>query len=80
MRRTWTRTALLCSYHQILDHDLGAPAYLEASDRRTRQIYLRHGYTDHGPPIHLPGGPLMYPMWRQAMTAPAGQTAHPGPG
>jgi GNAT superfamily N-acetyltransferase len=58
-------TALLRSYHEILDHDPGAPAYLEASDLRTRRIYLRHGYADHGPPIPLPDGPLMYPMWRE---------------
>ncbi len=60
-----TGTALLRSYHEMLDRDVGAPAYLEASDLRTRQIYLRHGYADHGPPIHLPDGPLMHPMWRQ---------------
>jgi GNAT superfamily N-acetyltransferase len=58
-------TALLRSYHEILDHGPGAAAYLEASDLRTRRIYLRHGYADHGPPIALPDGPLMYPMWRE---------------
>ena len=58
-------TALLRAYHAMLDHDGGTPAYLEASDLRTRQLYLAHGYTGHGPPIHLPGGPRMYPMWRQ---------------
>jgi GNAT superfamily N-acetyltransferase len=60
-----TGTALLRAYHQILDHQARASAYLEAADLRTRQIYLRHGYADHGPPIQLPGGPLMYPMWRE---------------
>jgi len=60
-----TGTALLRAYHQILDHNPGAPAYLEAADLRTRQIYLRHGYADHGPPIQLPDGPPMYPMMRQ---------------
>jgi hypothetical protein len=60
-----TGTALLRAYHQILDHDAGAPAYLEAADLRTRDVYLRHGYADHGPPIQLPDGPLMYPMWRE---------------
>jgi GNAT superfamily N-acetyltransferase len=62
-----TGHALLRAYHEILDRDAGAPAYLEASDLRTRQIYLRHGYADHGPPIHLPDGPLMYPMWRERL-------------
>jgi GNAT superfamily N-acetyltransferase len=60
-----TGTALLRAYHQILDN-AGMPAYLEAADLRTRQIYLRHGYTDHGPPIQLPDdGPQMYPMMRE---------------
>jgi GNAT superfamily N-acetyltransferase len=58
-------TALLDAYHARLDHDLGMPAYLEASDQRTRRIYLAHGYADHGPAIRLPGGPVMHPMWRQ---------------
>ena len=60
-----TGTALLRSYHERLDRDAGAPAYLEAADLRTRRMYRRHGYTDLGPPIQLPDGPLMYPMWRE---------------
>jgi len=60
-----TGTALLESYHRMLDTEARAPAYLEASSRRNRSLYLRHGYADHGPPIRLPGGPLMYPMWRE---------------
>jgi GNAT superfamily N-acetyltransferase len=60
-----TGTALLNAGHQICDRD-AIPAYLEASDRRTRRLYLRHGYTDHGgPPLQLPDGPQMHPMWRQ---------------
>jgi len=66
-----TGTTLLRAYHQMLDHDAGAPAYLEAADLHTRRIYLRHGYADHGPPIRLPGGPLMYPMWREPRSSPA---------
>jgi GNAT superfamily N-acetyltransferase len=58
-------TALLRAYHEALDGDSGEPSYLEAASPRTRQIYLRHGYADLGPPIQLPdGGPQMYPMWR----------------
>jgi GNAT superfamily N-acetyltransferase len=72
-------TALLRFHHQILDRDAGAPAYLEASDLRTRRIYLRHGYTDHGPPIRLPGGPLMYPMWRQGRHPQTGEPLEPSP-
>jgi GNAT superfamily N-acetyltransferase len=61
-------TALLQARHAILDRD-SVPAYLEASDLGTRDIYLNHGYADHGRPIRLPDGPLMYPMWRPAQTA-----------
>lgn len=64
-----TGTALLRAHHARLD-DLGMPAYLEASDQRTRRIYLAHGYTDHGPAIRLPGGPAMHPMWRQPRNHP----------
>jgi GNAT superfamily N-acetyltransferase len=65
-----TGTALLRAHHQALDRD-GIPAYLEASDLRTRRIYLRHGYADHGPPICLPAGPMMYPMMREPRPQPA---------
>jgi GNAT superfamily N-acetyltransferase len=57
-------TALLQAHHVTLDAG-GTSAYLAASDLRTRRLYLRHGYTDHGSPIQLPGGPQMYPLLRQ---------------
>jgi GNAT superfamily N-acetyltransferase len=56
-------TVLLHAGHSTLD-DEGVAAYLEASSPRSRHLYLAHGYTDHGPPIQLPGGPPMHPMWR----------------
>jgi GNAT superfamily N-acetyltransferase len=61
-----TGTALLRACHQALDRD-GTPAFLEASDLRTRRLYLRHGYVLRpNAPIRLPdGGPLMWPMWRE---------------
>ncbi|HEY5986871.1 MAG TPA: GNAT family N-acetyltransferase [Streptosporangiaceae bacterium] len=59
-----TGTALLRAHHHTLDEQ-GMAAYLEASDMRTRQFYLRHGYSDHGAPVQLPGGPCMYPMVRR---------------
>lgn len=81
-----TGTALLDAHHAVLDEQ-GMTAYLEASDERTHRIYLRHGYADHGTPIHLHGGllaggdhlapgqpgdgPRMYPMVR-------GPRPHPG--
>jgi GNAT superfamily N-acetyltransferase len=75
-----TGTALLDAHHAVLDEQ-GIAAYLEASDERTRRIYLRHGYADYGTPIELPAssfvhgddsgpgqpadGPRMYPMVRR---------------
>ena len=57
-------TALLERHHQQLD-ETETPAYLEASDAETRELYLRHGYSDLGTgPIILPEGPRMYPMIR----------------
>jgi ribosomal protein S18 acetylase RimI-like enzyme len=57
-------TALLRAHHHTLDQQ-NLAGYLEASDLRTRQLYLREGYADHGDPIRLPNGPLMYPMLRR---------------
>lgn len=56
-------TALLRGHHAHLDAE-GVPAYLEASDTGTRDLYLRHGYQPLGEPFSLPDGPPMYPMWR----------------
>ena len=57
-------TALLHAHHSVLE-DQGIPAYLEASDERTRRIYLDHGYADRDRPIELADGVRMYPMWRE---------------
>jgi GNAT superfamily N-acetyltransferase len=62
-----TGTALLHVRHAALE-DQGIPAYLEASDERTRRLYLAHGYADRGGPIELAGKVRMYPMWRQPCT------------
>jgi GNAT superfamily N-acetyltransferase len=58
---------LLRSYHQEIDRQNDAPAYLEASSERVCGLYLRHGYTSGpGAPFYLPdGGPPMWPMWRR---------------
>lgn len=62
-----TGTALLQAHHQTLD-EIGMPAYLEASHRANRRLYLKHGYGDQGLPIQLPaGGPSLFPMWRQPL-------------
>lgn len=59
-----TGTTLLAARHATLDAE-GIPAFLEASSPDSRRLYLRHGYADYGPRIDLPGGPVLYPMWRQ---------------
>jgi GNAT superfamily N-acetyltransferase len=59
-----TGTALLRAHLAELDQ-AGTPTYLEASAPRNRALYLRHGYRDHGPPIRLPDGTAMFPMWRE---------------
>jgi GNAT superfamily N-acetyltransferase len=57
-------SALLAWQHRALDRG-GTPAYLEASSVASRQLYLRHGYRDHGRAIDLPGGPRVWPMIRE---------------
>lgn len=67
-------SALLRRHHTVLDAD-STPAYLEASNRRSRELYLRHGYVDHSEP-YGPGavGDVaaldpqqgFWPMWRPA--------------
>jgi GNAT superfamily N-acetyltransferase len=60
-----TGTALLDARHRDLDRD-GMPAYLEASSPRARDLYQRHGYTlCPDAPFCLPGGPPLWPMWRE---------------
>jgi ribosomal protein S18 acetylase RimI-like enzyme len=43
----------------------GTPAYLEASNARSRNLYVRLGFRPLGDPFTLPGGPAMYPLWRE---------------
>ncbi|MFD9795444.1 GNAT family N-acetyltransferase [Streptomyces sp. NPDC059070] len=43
----------------------GLPAYLEASNTRSARLYERLGFVHLGEPLRLPGGPQMYPMWRE---------------
>jgi len=57
-------TALLRHHHEVLD-EAGLPAYLEASNERARELYVREGYRADDP-FHLPdGGPPVWPMWRK---------------
>ncbi|GCB46016.1 2SC7G11.13, pat, acetyltransferase [Streptomyces sp. NL15-2K] len=58
-------TALIASVLDRCDRD-GVPAYLEASNARSRKLYERLGFELIGHPLDLPyGGPQMWPMWRE---------------
>jgi GNAT superfamily N-acetyltransferase len=58
--------SLLAAHHRPLDAR-GRAAYLDAASLDARRFYLRHGYQDRGEPFRVgTGGPLMYPMWRDA--------------
>ncbi|WCN03189.1 GNAT family N-acetyltransferase [Streptomyces sp. M92] len=43
----------------------GLPAYLAASSDRSRHLYERLGFEFTGRALDLPGGPRMWPMWRE---------------
>jgi len=51
--------------HRLADLDAaGRPAYLEASCLRNAALYERLGFERMPQTIDLPGGPSLYPMWR----------------
>ncbi|GAA2805115.1 GNAT family N-acetyltransferase [Kribbella solani] len=55
--------------HRIAWADsLGLGTYLEASSPRSRALYLRHGFHDHGEPIRVADSPAIWPMWRPTTT------------
>ncbi|MFI6489979.1 GNAT family N-acetyltransferase [Streptomyces sp. NPDC050564] len=57
-------TALIQSVLARCDRE-GLPAYLEASNARSRALYERLGFDLVGRPLDLPDGPQMWPMWRE---------------
>jgi GNAT superfamily N-acetyltransferase len=69
-------TALLRAHHAALDRD-GVPAYLEASNLRSRRLYRAEGYQDHGGLLFLPGA-AMYPMLRPPRPGGLAGQADPG--
>ncbi|WP_446041475.1 GNAT family N-acetyltransferase [Streptomyces sp. SID1121] len=56
-------TALLTDRLADLDRR-GVPSYLEASNERSAKLYARLGYAHLDVTTDLPGGPTLYPMWR----------------
>ncbi|MFG2551813.1 GNAT family N-acetyltransferase [Streptomyces sp. NPDC048581] len=57
-------TALINSVLDRCDQD-GRPAYLQASNARSRKLYERLGFDLKDRPLDLPDGPRMWPMWRE---------------
>ncbi|KOG38155.1 GNAT family N-acetyltransferase [Streptomyces resistomycificus] len=57
-------TALIASALDRCDRE-GLPAYLEASNARSRKLYERLGFELTDRPLDLPDGPRMWPMWRE---------------
>jgi GNAT superfamily N-acetyltransferase len=57
-------TAMLRHRLNRFDHQR-TPAYLEASNPRSARLYERLGFTRRHPTTDMPGGPSLYPMWRE---------------
>lgn len=57
-------SALLEAVLERCDRE-GMPAYLEASNTRSKALYERHGFVFTGRTVDLPDGPPMWPMWRE---------------
>ncbi|MFE5759143.1 GNAT family N-acetyltransferase [Streptomyces massasporeus] len=62
-------TALIEAVLDRCDRE-GLPAYLEASNARSRTLYERLGFELVGPVLDLPDGPAMWPMWREPRPQP----------
>ncbi|MEU2429426.1 GNAT family N-acetyltransferase [Streptomyces sp. NPDC007861] len=57
-------SALIAPVLERCDRE-GVPAYLEASNIRSRGLYERLGFAFTGRTVDLPDGPHMWPMWRE---------------
>lgn len=69
-RCTGHGTALIQNRLTEFDQN-GVASYLEASSPRNGILYQRLGYRPYGPPISLPEGPPLQPMWREARSSAA---------
>ncbi|GAA2319032.1 GNAT family N-acetyltransferase [Streptomyces kunmingensis] len=57
-------SALMAPVLERCDRE-GLPAYLEASNARSRALYERLGFVFTGTAVDLPDGPSLWPMWRE---------------
>ncbi|MEV5612264.1 GNAT family N-acetyltransferase [Streptomyces sp. NPDC052225] len=57
-------SALMAPVLERCDRE-GLPAYLEASNPRSRALYERLGFVFTGTALDLPDGPTLWPMWRE---------------
>jgi ribosomal protein S18 acetylase RimI-like enzyme len=70
-RNTGHGTALIRNRLDDFDQN-GVASYLEASSPQNGRLYHRLGYRPLEPPISLPGGPALQPMWRSPRTSDSG--------
>jgi GNAT superfamily N-acetyltransferase len=59
-------SALMAPVLERCDRE-GARAYLDATSERNKRLYERHGFEAQDP-FAAPGGPPLWPMWRQPAT------------
>jgi ribosomal protein S18 acetylase RimI-like enzyme len=62
-QRAGRASKLLVHHHAKLD-EANTPAFVQASDNRSRHLLARHGYRPRHSYRLQPGGPQLYPLWR----------------
>jgi GNAT superfamily N-acetyltransferase len=63
-QRKGVGSAIARQHFRRLDAE-GIAASGEASSARSAKLWRRHGFVDSGEPFAPPGGPQMYPIWRE---------------
>lgn len=63
-QRKGVGSAIARQHFRRLDAE-GIPCSGEASSARSARLWRRHGFVDSGEPFAPPGGPEMFPIWRE---------------